>query len=185
MNKALMKLALDRGKLAQSQNLPHQNVGVFCVNNFCRVFITPTVPIPLKGIRLLRVTKNERITDLCNDEVDVSNRAFNHYQHTCAKLKDAATRVRQLAMQNGNSKWSLSDNLRLNLLPLRTTHDASPVGINNILQNNPFLTTRLPHGGKNPIQIAVKSHLRMQPALETSYLIFELRTIPEMIGGVC
>ena len=185
MNEAFMKLALDRGKLAQSQNSPHPNVGAICVNYLCRVFISPTVPIPLKGIRLLRVAKNEKITVLCNDEVDVSNRAFNNYQQTYTKLKDAATRVRLLAMQNGNSKWSLSDNTRLNLLPLRTTQDANPVGMDNTLQNNPFLTTRLPHGGKNPIQIAVKRHLRMQPALETSNPILKLRTIPEMIGGVC
>jgi diaminohydroxyphosphoribosylaminopyrimidine deaminase/5-amino-6-(5-phosphoribosylamino)uracil reductase len=34
---------------------------------------------------------------------------------------------------------------------LRHTHDAILVGVQTVLHENPFLTTRLPHGGKNPI----------------------------------
>ncbi|MCG7345214.1 hypothetical protein MHZ92_13800 [Sporosarcina sp. ACRSL] len=89
--------------------------------------------------------------------------------------------------------------------------DVSNLGVYSILnnlryhlQNNPFLTTRLPHGGKNPIQITLHRHPRTPlktesvipyPAVETSNnFIIKLQTfpsidqtdsIPKMIGGVC
>ncbi len=34
------------------------------------------------------------------------------------------------------------------------------VGVQTVLHDNPFLTTRLPHGGKNPIRIILDRHLR-------------------------
>ena len=199
MNEAYLKFALDRVKLAQSQTSLIPNVGAFCVYYFGCVFIAITDPIPSTGIRFLRVANNETIT--CNDEADVNNQAFNLHQLHYINVKDAATLDGRLAMQNGNSKW------RQNLHSLVATHDANRVDVYTILQNNPFLTTRLPHGGKNPIQLIVNRHLRtpltigpvfQDPAFVTSNFTLtsnEMRTntdfpiqkesIPEMMGGVC
>ena len=43
---------------------------------------------------------------------------------------------------------------------LRHTHDAILVGVQTVLHDNPFLTTCLPHGGKNPIRFMLERHLR-------------------------
>ncbi|HEX5564211.1 MAG TPA: bifunctional diaminohydroxyphosphoribosylaminopyrimidine deaminase/5-amino-6-(5-phosphoribosylamino)uracil reductase RibD [Sporosarcina sp.] len=131
-----------------------------------RVFIASNDPNPAvngKGIRLLRDAGIEVITDLCKDEADFSNRAFFHFiQHKkpYVTLKAAATLDGRLATQNGNSKWITSESSRQDVHTLRHTHDAILVGVNTILHDNPFLTTRLPHGGKNPIRIILDRHLR-------------------------
>ncbi|MDN4607603.1 bifunctional diaminohydroxyphosphoribosylaminopyrimidine deaminase/5-amino-6-(5-phosphoribosylamino)uracil reductase RibD [Sporosarcina highlanderae] len=131
-----------------------------------RVFIASKDPNPSvngKGIRLLRDAGIEVITDLCKEEADFSNRAFFHFiqhQQPYVTLKAATTLDGRLATQNGNSKWITSESSRHEVHTLRHTHDAILVGVNTILQDNPFLTTRLPHGGKNPIRIILDRHLR-------------------------
>lgn len=131
-----------------------------------RVFIASTDPNPSvngKGIGLLRNAGIEVITDVCKEEADFSNRAFFHFiQHKkpYVTLKAAATLDGRLATQNGNSKWITSESSRLDVHTLRHTHDAILVGVNTILHDNPFLTTRLPHGGKNPTRIILDRHLR-------------------------
>ena len=76
-------------------------------------------------------------------------------QHTYTYVKAAATHDSLLESQNGNSKWSMSY-IGLKLHTLRNTHDAFLAGVYSILQYKPFLTTRLPHGGKNPIRYCFK-----------------------------
>ena len=44
---------------------------------------------------------------------------------------------------------------------LRHTHDAILVGVLTVLHDNPFLTTRLPLGGKNPIRIILDRCFRI------------------------
>ena len=131
-----------------------------------RVFIASNDPNPAvngKGIRFLRAAGIEVITDLCKEEADFSNRAFFHFiqhQKPYVTLKAATTLDGRLATQNGNSKWITSESSRQNVHTLRHTHDAILVGVNTILHDNPFLTTRLPHGGKNPKRIILDRHLR-------------------------
>ena len=50
--------------------------------------------------------------------------------------------------------------LRTDVHHLRHTHDAILVYVQTVLHDNPFLTTCLPHGGKNPICIILDRHLR-------------------------
>ena len=157
-----MKLALDHTKLAQAHIAPTLIVGELCV-----VFIVSEDPNPSvtgKGIRLLRVAGIKVITDLSKEEADVSNRAFIQHNYTCVNLKAAATLDSRLTMHIGNSKWNTSENTRLDLHTLRDTHDAFLVGVNTNLQDIPFLTTRLPHGGKNPIRFIFNRHLRTPKA---------------------
>ncbi len=61
-------------------------------------------------------------------------------------------------MQTRDSKWTTS--ARTDVHHLRHTHNAILVGVHTVLHDNPFLTTRLPHGGKNPIQVILDQCLR-------------------------
>ena len=149
-----MKLALDYSKLEQA-NI----VSTSLVDNGCVVFILSKEPTPSAsgiGIRLLRAARIND-TDSCAKEADTSNRAFS--QHTYTYVKAAATHDSLLESQNGNSKWSMSY-IGLKLHTLRNTRDAFLAGVYSILQYKPFLTTRLPHGGKNPIRYVLNRHLR-------------------------
>lgn len=130
-----------------------------------RVFVASIDPNPAvsgKGIGLLQDAGIE-VTMIPNEEADFSNRAFFHYiqhQKPYVTLKAAATLDGRLATQHGDSKWITSEQARLDVHYLRHTHDAILVGVQTILQDNPFLTTRLPHGGKNPIRIILDRRLR-------------------------
>jgi diaminohydroxyphosphoribosylaminopyrimidine deaminase / 5-amino-6-(5-phosphoribosylamino)uracil reductase len=46
--------------------------------------------------------------------------------------------------QTGDSKWIISDKVRTDVHHLRHTHDAILVGVQTVLHDNPFLTTRCP-----------------------------------------
>ena len=162
-----MKLALDYSKFEQA-NI----VSTSLVDNGCVVFMVSKEPIPSAssiGIRLLRATRNNADTDSCAKEADTSNRALS--QHTYTYVKAAATHDSRLESQTGNSKWSMSYT-GLKLHTLRDTHDAFLAGVYSILQYKPFLTTRLPHGGKNPIRYVLNRHLRTPEtanSIKTSY----------------
>ncbi|KXH79322.1 RibD family protein [Sporosarcina sp. HYO08] len=75
-------------------------------------------------------------------------------------LKAAATLDGRLSTRIRDSQWIISSAARNDVHYLRRTHDAILVGVQTVLRDNPFLTTRLPHGGKNPIRIILDRHLR-------------------------
>ncbi|AOV07133.1 bifunctional diaminohydroxyphosphoribosylaminopyrimidine deaminase/5-amino-6-(5-phosphoribosylamino)uracil reductase RibD [Sporosarcina ureilytica] len=131
-----------------------------------RVIIASTDPNPSvngRGIELLKQAGIEVITGVLQEEADYLNRAFFHFiQHgkPYVTLKAATTLDGRLATQNGDSKWITSETSRTDVHELRHTHDAILVGVDTVLHDNPFLTTRLPHGGKNPIRIILDRQLR-------------------------
>ncbi|WP_432358903.1 hypothetical protein [Sporosarcina sp. UB5] len=43
-----------------------------------------------------------------------------------------------------------------------------------ILLHNPFLTTRLPHGGKNPIRIVLDRHLKKRKVVNQLHALFPI-----------
>ena len=115
------------------------------------------------GIGLLKAAGIEVITGILQEEAEQLNQAFFHfirYGKPYVTLKAAATLDGRLSTQNGDSKWITSAASRTDVHHLRHTHDAILVGVQTVLHDNPFLTTRLPHGGKNPIRIILDRHLR-------------------------
>ncbi|MFJ7934700.1 bifunctional diaminohydroxyphosphoribosylaminopyrimidine deaminase/5-amino-6-(5-phosphoribosylamino)uracil reductase RibD [Sporosarcina sp. NPDC096371] len=134
-----------------------------------RVFVASIDPNPAvngTGIGLLKAAGIEVITGILQEEAEQLNRAFFHfiqYGKPYVTLKAAATLDGRLSTQTGDSKWITSDAARTDVHHLRHTHDAILVGIQTVLHDNPFLTTRLPHGGKNPIRIILDRHLRTPP----------------------
>ena len=131
-----------------------------------RVFVASIDPNPSvngTGIGLLKAAGIEVITGILQEEAEQLNRAFFHfikYGKPYVTLKAAATLDGRLSTQTGDSKWITSDAARTDVHHLRHTHDAILVGVQTVLHDNPFLTTRLPHGGKNPIRIILDRHLR-------------------------
>ena len=136
-----------------------------------RVFVASIDPNPSvngTGIRLLKAAGIEVVTGILQEEAEQLNRAFFHfinYGKPYVTLKAAATLDGRLSTQTGDSKWITSDAARTDVHHLRHTHDAILVGVQTVLHHNPFLTTRLPHGGKNPIRIILTPALRT-PATE-------------------
>ncbi|MBE1554278.1 bifunctional diaminohydroxyphosphoribosylaminopyrimidine deaminase/5-amino-6-(5-phosphoribosylamino)uracil reductase RibD [Sporosarcina limicola] len=132
----------------------------------CRVFVASIDPNPSvngKGIRLLQDAGIEVITGLLQEEAEQLNRAFFHfinYGKPYVTLKAATTLDGRLSTQTGDSKWITSNASRNDVHHLRHIHDAILVGVQTVLHDNPFLTTRLPHGGKNPIRIILDRYLR-------------------------
>ncbi|KAA0965008.1 bifunctional diaminohydroxyphosphoribosylaminopyrimidine deaminase/5-amino-6-(5-phosphoribosylamino)uracil reductase RibD [Sporosarcina sp. ANT_H38] len=131
-----------------------------------RVFVASIDPNPSvngTGIGLLKAAGIEVITGILQEEAEQLNQAFFHfikYGKPYVTLKAAATLDGRLSTQNGDSKWITSAASRTDVHHLRHTHDAILVGVQTVLHDNPFLTTRLPHGGKNPIRIILDRHLR-------------------------
>jgi diaminohydroxyphosphoribosylaminopyrimidine deaminase/5-amino-6-(5-phosphoribosylamino)uracil reductase len=127
-----------------------------------RVFVASIDPNPSvngTGIGLLKAAGIEVVTGILQKEAEHVNRAFIQFiKHNkqYVTLKAATTLDGRLSTQFGNSKWITSDESRADVHYLRHTHDAILVGVQTVLHDNPFLTTRLPHGGKNPIRIIVR-----------------------------
>ena len=135
-------------------------------NGIRRVFIASMDPFPSvngRGVELLKAAGLEVTIGILQEEAEQLNRAFFHFvKHgkPYVTLKAAATLDGRLSTQIGDSKWITSEASRTDVHHLRHTHDAILVGVQTVLHDNPFLTTRLPHGGKNPIRIILDRHLR-------------------------
>ncbi len=131
-----------------------------------RVIIATLDPNPLvsgRGIERLRYAGIEVKIGVLQKEAAYLNRAFFHfikYGMPYVTLKAATTLDGRLASNHGDSKWISTESSRTDVHKLRHTHDAILVGVETVLHDNPFLTTRLPHGGKNPIRIILDRQLR-------------------------
>lgn len=125
--------------------------------------IDPNPSVNGSGIQLLKAAGIEVLTGILQEEAEQLNQAFFHfikYGTRYVTLKAAATLDGRLSTQNGDSKWIASAASRTDVHHLRNIHDAILVDVQTVLHDNPFLTTRLPHGGKNPIRIILDRHLR-------------------------
>ncbi|KAB2333006.1 bifunctional diaminohydroxyphosphoribosylaminopyrimidine deaminase/5-amino-6-(5-phosphoribosylamino)uracil reductase RibD [Bacillus mesophilum] len=131
-----------------------------------RVVIACMDPNPLvkgRGISQLKQAGIEVVTGVLEKEAAFLNRAFFHYIQygtPYVTLKAAATLDGRIAASSGDSKWITSKEAREDVHYLRHIHDAILVGAQTVIADNPFLTTRLPHGGKNPIRIVLDRRLQ-------------------------
>lgn len=124
----------------------------------------PNPAVSGRGIKALQDAGIDVVTQLLEKEAILLNRAFFHYIRygiPYVTLKAATTVDGRMASNTGDSQWISSESSRHDVHLLRHTHDAILVGIDTVLQDNPFLTTRLPHGGKNPIRIILDRQLRI------------------------
>lgn len=131
-----------------------------------RVIIATLDPNPYvngQGVEVLEKAGIEVVVGVLQKEASYLNRAFFHfikYGRPYVTLKAATTLDGRLASKQGDSKWISSETSRTDVHLLRHIHDAILVGVDTVLHDNPFLTTRLPHGGKNPIRIILDRQLR-------------------------
>lgn len=79
-------------------------------------------------------------------------------------LKAAMTLDGQLATSSGESQWISGESSRELVHRLRDRVDGILTGAGTVLADNPRLTVRLPHGGRNPARIILDSRLRTTPA---------------------
>jgi len=76
-------------------------------------------------------------------------------------LKLAMSLDGRIATRTGESQWITSDASREKVHRLRDKVSAIMVGIQTVLTDNPYLTTRLPRGGgHDPIRVVADSNLR-------------------------
>lgn len=79
-------------------------------------------------------------------------------------LKLAMSLDGRIATRTGHSQWITSDQSRMKVHRLRDRVCAIMVGIETILADNPFLTTRLKgRAGRDPIRVVADSNLRTPP----------------------
>lgn len=76
-------------------------------------------------------------------------------------LKLAMSLDGRIATRTGQSKWITSEASREKVHRLRDKVSAIMVGVQTVLSDNPYLTTRLPRGGgHDPIRVVADSNLR-------------------------
>ncbi|HXH14140.1 MAG TPA: bifunctional diaminohydroxyphosphoribosylaminopyrimidine deaminase/5-amino-6-(5-phosphoribosylamino)uracil reductase RibD [Alphaproteobacteria bacterium] len=132
-----------------------------------RVVAAMRDPNPLvsgKGAEALHQAGIDVTLGVLEDEATTLNEVYIKYiitKRPFVFLKVAASLDGKIATVTGESRWITNERSRLLVHQLRDAVDAVMVGINTVLRDDPWLTTRLPDGlGKDPIRIVVDSHLR-------------------------
>ncbi|AXM89988.1 bifunctional diaminohydroxyphosphoribosylaminopyrimidine deaminase/5-amino-6-(5-phosphoribosylamino)uracil reductase [Anoxybacillus ayderensis] len=131
-----------------------------------RVVVATTDPNPLvagKGIEKLKRAGIDVTVGVLKEEADVLNEMFFHYISTnmpYVTLKYAMSLDGKIATKTGESKWITSEEARRDVHRERRMHDAIVVGVGTILADDPSLTVRFGHEGKQPIRVVLDTHLR-------------------------
>lgn len=125
--------------------------------------LDPNEAVSGQGIEKLRQSGVKVDVGVLQQEAKELNKAFFHYIKTMmpyVTVKSAISLDGKTATVTGESKWITSEASRMDVHHYRHLHDGILVGVNTIITDNPSLTTRLPHGGKNPIRIILDTTLR-------------------------
>lgn len=131
-----------------------------------RVVVAMTDPNPLvagKGIERLRAVGIEVIVGILEKEALTLNEVFVKWITTGMPyiiLKAAMTLDGKIATAAGESQWITGEAAREEVHKMRDLYDGILTGIGTVLADDPSLTTRLAHGGKNPQRIVVDSMAR-------------------------
>lgn len=125
----------------------------------------PNPEVSGKGINILRDSGIEVVTGILEEESRKLNEIFIKYIRTklpfCI-VKTAMTLDGKIATSTGDSKWITNEESRKYVHLLRHRVSAIMVGIGTVLQDNPYLNTRLEEGlGSDPIRIIVDTHARI------------------------
>jgi diaminohydroxyphosphoribosylaminopyrimidine deaminase/5-amino-6-(5-phosphoribosylamino)uracil reductase len=116
-----------------------------------------------KSVKLLNERGIANAVGVLEDECRVLNEKYIKHRTTglpYVTLKWAQTLDGKIATSTGSSRWIASPPSLKLAHKLRAAHDAILAGINNILVDNPELTTRLVKG-KSPTRIILDSKLRI------------------------
>jgi diaminohydroxyphosphoribosylaminopyrimidine deaminase/5-amino-6-(5-phosphoribosylamino)uracil reductase len=132
-----------------------------------RVVIAMLDPNPLvagRGAERIRHAGIEVETGLLEEEAMRMNEVWltNIKQHRpFVWMKAAMTLDGKIAASGGDSKWISHEATRNEVHKLRNLANAILVGSGTVLADDPLLTTRLPHGGRNPLRVVLDSRLRI------------------------
>jgi diaminohydroxyphosphoribosylaminopyrimidine deaminase/5-amino-6-(5-phosphoribosylamino)uracil reductase len=133
-----------------------------------KVVIAMLDPNPLvagKGIKILEDNGIEVITGVLQEESRNLNEIFLKYITTnlpFCMLKTAMTLDGKIATRTGDSQWITNEASRAYVHTLRHRFSAIMVGIGTVLQDNPYLNTRLPDCKcSDPIRIIVDTNAKI------------------------
>jgi diaminohydroxyphosphoribosylaminopyrimidine deaminase/5-amino-6-(5-phosphoribosylamino)uracil reductase len=141
----------------------------------------PNPQVSGRGINILRDNGIEVITGVMEEESRKLNEIFIKYITTklpfCI-LKTAMTLDGKIASRTGDSKWITNEESREYVHHLRHKVSAIMVGIGTVMEDNPYLTTRLEElSGKDPVRIIVDTHGRIPLEANVLNLKSNARTI--------
>lgn len=133
---------------------------------FAEVVIAMKDPNPLvsgKSIAKLRAHGIEVKTGVMEDEARKLNETFIYFMEkgkpfVC--MKSAMSLDGKIATASGDSKWISAGESRAKTATLRYAYQAIIVGINTVIADDPYLTTRI-DGKPNPVKIIIDSGLRV------------------------
>jgi diaminohydroxyphosphoribosylaminopyrimidine deaminase/5-amino-6-(5-phosphoribosylamino)uracil reductase len=131
-----------------------------------RVVIGTEDPIPghgggIEALRRSGISVARALVEECNAQ----NRGFltwATWTRPAFTLKAAITLDGKIATVAGNSKWITGEDARTDAHWLRRTRDAVLVGVNTVLQDDPWLNVRMVKG-RDPVRIVLDSQLRTPP----------------------
>ncbi|WP_177503077.1 bifunctional diaminohydroxyphosphoribosylaminopyrimidine deaminase/5-amino-6-(5-phosphoribosylamino)uracil reductase RibD [Anaerosinus sp.] len=132
-----------------------------------KVIVAMTDPNPLvagNGLKELKAAGIEVVEGVCRDEAEKLNEVFLKWivhKMPFIVVKTAMTLDGKIATVSGDSKWITNEKSRKFVHQLRDLYDGILIGIGTVLADNPTLTTRLDHLGKNPVRIIVDSKARI------------------------
>ncbi|MGA1864186.1 MAG: bifunctional diaminohydroxyphosphoribosylaminopyrimidine deaminase/5-amino-6-(5-phosphoribosylamino)uracil reductase RibD [bacterium] len=144
-----------------------------CVDEIIKAGISKAVisirdPNPIVNGKSIEILKNKGIEvrlGILEKTASKLNEFFFKYITTrtpFVTLKSGMSLDGKVATKTGESKWITSDVSREYVHQLRNQMDATLVGIETILRDNPRLTTRLKNSkGRDPIRVVIDSLLRI------------------------
>ncbi|PKR78191.1 bifunctional diaminohydroxyphosphoribosylaminopyrimidine deaminase/5-amino-6-(5-phosphoribosylamino)uracil reductase RibD [Halalkalibacillus sediminis] len=124
--------------------------------------LDPNPKVAGQGVEWLRKEGIDVEVGLLEKEAEEINPSFFYfmkYKRPFITLKTAVSFDGKMTANSGDSKWITSEESRLDVHYHRHRHEAILVGIETVKKDNPLLTTRLPHGGLNPIRIVLDTNL--------------------------
>jgi diaminohydroxyphosphoribosylaminopyrimidine deaminase/5-amino-6-(5-phosphoribosylamino)uracil reductase len=123
----------------------------------------PNPSVPGNGVARLRAAGIDVTTGVEQAACDELIAAFRKHSTTgrpLVTLKLAASLDGRIATATGESRWITGEDSRRYAHRLRAEHDATLVGAETVIRDDPELTCRL-RGGRNPLRVILDGRLRL------------------------